>query len=332
MPFIQALGYDMSNPDEVTPEYTCDIGTKKGEKIDYAIMKDGKPILLIECKKWDTDLAQHYGQLIRYFHVSPAKFGILTNGITYWFYTDLETTNKMDEKPFMVIDMRDIQNNQIDELRKFHKIYFDIDNVLSSASELKYTTELKNRLIEEFGNPSDDLVKLLVKKVYEGKITSTLLEYFRGLVQKTITNHINDIISDRLKKAMENHEGEQSEEKKEVKKELPEGVVYMSDDETIVTTQEEIDGFNIVRAILYETVDIERITYRDAQSYFTILFDDNNRKSICRLHFNAKKSNQISVFDRSKSETKYPIDSLSDIYKYSKEIKDIVTFYMGEKK
>ena len=50
MPFLQALGYDVFNPMEVVPEYISDIGTKKGEKIDYAIMKDNTPCILVECK------------------------------------------------------------------------------------------------------------------------------------------------------------------------------------------------------------------------------------------------------------------------------------------
>lgn len=100
MPFINALGYDVFNPLEVLPEMTCDIGTKKGEKIDYAIMKDDQPILLIECKHWKQDLNLHDNQLLRYFNVSKAKFGLLTNGIIYRFYTDLKEPNIMDDKPF----------------------------------------------------------------------------------------------------------------------------------------------------------------------------------------------------------------------------------------
>ena len=93
MPFIQSLGYDVFNPIEVVPEYITDIGTKKGEKIDYAIFKENNPTILIECKHWAQNLNLHDGQLLRYFHVSKAKFGILTNGITYKFYTDLVEPN-----------------------------------------------------------------------------------------------------------------------------------------------------------------------------------------------------------------------------------------------
>src|SRR5215207_4868836 len=89
MPFIQMMGYDVFNPLEVVPEFIADIGIKKGEKVDYAIIKDGNPIVLIECKHWSADLNPHNSQLFRYFHTTSAKFGILTNGIVYRWYTDL---------------------------------------------------------------------------------------------------------------------------------------------------------------------------------------------------------------------------------------------------
>jgi len=116
MPFIQTLGYDVFNPTEVVPEYISDIGTKKGEKIDYAILKDGVPAILIECKHWAQDLVIHNNQILRYFNVSKAKFGVLTNGINYKFYSDLEEPNKMDEKPFLEFNICEMKDNQVEEL------------------------------------------------------------------------------------------------------------------------------------------------------------------------------------------------------------------------
>src|ERR1043165_6808676 len=124
MPFIQTLGYDVFNPNEVTPELVADIGTKQGEKIDYAIIHNGEPIILIECKSHTAQLSvNNASQLFRYFHTSKARFSILTNGIEYRFYTDLVTPNKMDEKPFFVFNITEIKDNQIEELQKFHKTY-----------------------------------------------------------------------------------------------------------------------------------------------------------------------------------------------------------------
>lgn len=100
MPFIQILGYDVFDPFEVNPEFIADLGIKKGEKVDYAIMKDGEPII-VECKHHLEKLDPHNSQLFRYFHVCKAKFGLLTNGLVYRFYTDLNDANKMDEKAIL---------------------------------------------------------------------------------------------------------------------------------------------------------------------------------------------------------------------------------------
>jgi len=334
MPMLQALGYDVFNPLEVVPEFICDIGTKKGEKIDYAIMSNNEPILLIECKHWNQALTLHDNQLLRYFHVSKAKFGLLTNGIIYRFYTDLETPNKMDEKPFLEINMQDLKSHQIDELKKFHKAYFDVDNILSSASELKYTSELKNLINVEFSNPSPEFVKIFAKQVYDGTITQKVLDQFTGLVRKSISSLISDTISDRLKTALKTEAAQENEvlsdNKESTPTVLPEGTVFMSDDKKIVTLQDEVDGFNIVRAILYEVVDITRVVDRDTNSYFGILFDDNNRRPICRLYFNSPTKRYFATFDENKVETKNEITSLNDIYKYAKELKGVVEYYLNQ--
>ncbi len=326
MPFINALGYDVFNPLEVVPEMTCDIAMKKGEKIDYAVMKDGTPILLIECKHWAQDLSLHDNQLIRYFNVSEAKFGLLTNGIIYRFYTDLIEPNKMDSKPFLEVDITDIKDAQIEELKKFHKSYFDVENVLSSASELKYTGELKAIIANEFANPSADFVKFFAKQVYDGMITSKLLEQFTMLTKKSISTYINDLISDRLKSALKT---EVAQEQQEMHSETEPSTVESKDDK-IVTTEEEIESYLVVKSILRPLVDISRIVYRDAQTYFAILLDDNNRKPICRMYFNGISKKYISTFDENKKETKHEITSLNDIYNFSNELSDINNVYDGK--
>lgn len=328
MPFINALGYDVFNPLEVIPEMTCDIAMKKGEKIDYAIMKDGEPILLIECKHWQQDLNIHDNQLMRYFNVSKAKFGLLTNGIIYRFYTDLLEPNKMDEKPFLEVDITDIKESQIEELKKFHKSYFDIDNILSSASELKYMGELKNIMSQEFGNPSPELVKFFAKQVYDGIITAKLLEQFTVLTKRSIASYINDIISDRLKSALKTeNDNDIIEQASHSKQDVENGESSNGEENKIVTTEEEIESYLIVKSILRPYVDISRVVYRDAQSYFAILLDDNNRKPICRMYFNSISKKYIATFDAQKKETKHEISSLNDIYNYSQELIDVVKGY-----
>ncbi|HPS40086.1 MAG TPA: type I restriction endonuclease [Candidatus Cloacimonadota bacterium] len=319
MPFIMALGYDVFNPLEVVPEYICDIGTKKGEKIDYAIMKDGNPMILVECKHWGHVLNVHEGQLLRYFHVSKARFGILTNGIIYRFYTDLKDPNKMDEKPFFEIDLSDIRENQIDELKKFHKSYFDLDNILSTASELQYTNQLKSLVKEELSNPSEQLVRLFTTQVYSGKLMPKIVEQFTELVRKSISSVISDIITERLKTAI-NKESEKpeltpdDEEKSSIK------------DDGVNTTLEEMEAFYVVKAILSQKVAVNRIVHRDTKSYFGILLDDNNRKPICRLYLEGNKKSLVT-FGEGRTEQKHPLESLDEIYRYAQELLDAAGLY-----
>ncbi|MCD8042671.1 MAG: type I restriction enzyme HsdR N-terminal domain-containing protein [Tannerellaceae bacterium] len=321
LPFINALGYDVFNPMEVLPEFICDIGTKKGEKIDYAIIKDDEPIILIECKHCGQDLNLHDNQLLRYFHVSKAKFGILTNGIVYKFYTDLEKENIMDKKPFFEFNFLDIKDEHIEEIRKFHKSYFDLNNIINTASELKYTNELKQLLRTEFETPSVDFVKYFAKQVYDGMITPKVFEQFDLLLKSAMRQWKNDIVNDRFKAALSNNQKQQKVEDEQLQEENP-------DNPLIVTTEEELQGFYIVRSILYgEIDDIERIQHRDTQSYFGILLDDNNRKPICRLHLNGNRK-YIETFDENKKGTKSLIERIDDIYEFSDLIKSTLSNYI----
>ena len=147
MPFIAALGYNVFDPREVVPEFTADVGIKKGEKVDYAVIRDGKPIMLFECKKAGSVLVDsHASQLFRYFTVTPAKIGVLTNGIEYRFFTDLEEPNKMDPKPFLVFDLMECNEFLVGEVKKLARESFDVSVLVGAASELKYTREFKRFL------------------------------------------------------------------------------------------------------------------------------------------------------------------------------------------
>lgn len=305
MPFIQLLGYDVFDPFEVNPEFVADIGIKKGEKVDYAIIKDGKPCMLIECKHYSEKLDPHNSQLFRYFHTTDAKFGLLTNGLNFRFYTDLVTPNKMDDKPFFEFNIAEIKDNEIAELKKFHKSYFDVSNISSAASELKYLNELRNHLVAEMNTPSDDFVRYFAKKVYPGQVNQKVLELFTGLTKKAFNLLINDLINDRLKTALKTEEAK-SEPLTEQGVETPVT--------SVETTQEEMEGFMILKSILRQKLDVKRIFLRDAQSYCAILIDDNNRKAVCRLYFNGKKK-AIAILDADKTFPKIEINTLDDIYK-----------------
>jgi len=322
MPFLQSLGYDVFNPLEVVPEFVADLGIKKGEKIDYAIFKDGNPTILVECKDWRQNLNVHDGQLLRYFHVSKAKFGLLTNGIVYRFYSDLVMPNKMDEKPFLEFNITEIKDNQIEELKKFHKANFDAESIVNTASELKFMNELKYLLNKELTEPTPEFVKYFAKQVYPSVVTAKILEQFTELLKKSIQYYISDLITDRLKNALSKEdEKNKFESLNEISAEQ-----NLEDISKINTTEEELEGFLIVKTILRQRIPATRVTFRDAQSYFAIFLDDNNRKVVCRLYLNGGKK-FIGLFDENKKETKNEIETLDDIFKYAAELLKTIEMY-----
>ncbi len=330
MPFIQnVLGYDVFDPLEVVPEFVCDVGTKKGEKIDYAILKDGHIQILIESKKVGEPLnINHASQLFRYFHVTTARISILTNGQVYRFFTDLDAPNKMDEKPFLEFDLLDIDDHVVPELQKLTKSAFDVDSIISAAGELKYVGQIKRELATQFQQPDDDFVRFFASRVYEGAITQKVREQFALLTRKATMQFLSDQINERLKSAISGSNQPiivNNTQPVEVPKAEPSQIEIVEKD-LVITTVEEIEGYNIIKAIVRTEVDVKRIAARDTQSYFGILLDDNNRKPIARLHFN-RAQKYIGTFDADKKETRHPIDTLDDIFGFADVLKAAAKAY-----
>jgi hypothetical protein len=329
LPFISALGYDIFNPQEVVPEFIADVGTKKGEKVDYAIKRDGEVILLIECKQAKTDLNQAVmNQLYRYFSVTKARIAILTNGVAYWFYSDLVAPNKMDARPFLELDLSDPRPGALSEVKKLAKDEFDLDKMLSAANELKYTSEFNKIMATQMENPEEDFVRFFYSRALPGaRFTAAAREQFTPLVARAFQQLVSDRISDRLRNALA------SETKTLERKEASQDTQTQQIDEKdgIVTTEEELEAFRIVRAIACKHVLPERVAPRDTKSYFGVLLDDSNRKPICRLWFNSKQK-YIGVFGADKIETRIPIDMLADIYKHADKILSAIENYEGQRR
>lgn len=325
MPLIQALGYDIFNPEELVPEFIADVGIKKGEKIDYAIMDGLNPVILIEAKCVHEKLHKHDSQLFRYFGTTKAKFAILTNGIEYKFFTDLDEPNKMDEKPFFIFNLLEPRDNHLLELAKFRKNFFNIENVLTTASELKYTNEIKKFLTQQWDEPDEEFIKLILNDVYQGVKTKKVIDNFREIVKKSLTQFINEKVNDKLQKALSSTDGNESLKIQEndenriptKEDELIDELEKVSDEPLIVTTEEEIEGYVLIKLMLKENMAANRIYYRDNKSYFNVLIDDNIRKWICRLGFNTSNK-YIQLNDEMK--TTYKLESVNDILLYKDEI------------
>lgn len=312
MPFLQALGYNVFNPSEVVPEFTADVGTKKGEKVDYAVCTEGKVSILVECKPASSDLTiNHASQLFRYFSVTDARIAILTNGVIFKFFSDIDSPNKMDDKPFFTLDMESVKKADLRTLANFVKGNFNIDTIVAEAGNLKMQSLVAKELEKEFAEPSEEFIRLVANRVHEGRVTASIKESFKSLIVASINGLIRDKVNDRLTSALHASNPGDGEED-----DAPPATL---DSDGVITTQDEIDGFNIVRAIGSRAVDPSRIVMRDAKSYCAVLLDDNNRKTIARLHFNSPTSRYVGTFS-DKDETRHSVEGPVDLYKFEKQI------------
>lgn len=334
MPFIQILGYNVFDPLEVTPELIADIGTKKGEKVDYAILKDGKPIILFECKRSGGDLSiNNAAQLFRYFHVTAARFGVLTNGLTYRFFTDLEQPNKMDEKPFFEFNILDFKERDVDELKKFAKSVFDLDTILTTANELKYTRVIQSKLSEWMTTPSEDFVRLASSELLGTKrFTPQVKDLFTAITKRAFEQLIGERINERLKGAMapesitiaDRAAPPPTQPAAEIQ-----SAANSSAEPAVVTSAEELEAFHTVRAILRGVVPAKRVFIRDAQSYCAVLLDDNNRKPICRLRFNNAHKLKLGTFNEKREEIIVDLEVVEDIFNHGDQIKGTAASYLS---
>lgn len=323
LPFLQTLGFDVFNLDEVIPEFIADVGTKKGEKVDFAVKIDGKIAMLIEAKPVNSKLGDvQYNQLFRYFSVTEARLAILTNGREAWFFSDTDEPNKMDKRPFFKFDFQNFDRDQVEELARFQKPNFAIDAIVEAASNLKYTRAAANYLRKQLDDPDDDFIRLVGRQIHDGAITKGVSEQLRPAVQAALDEVIRDRIQDKLGVTF-------SGEKKAAPEpeEAPSAPIAANTDDDIVTTDEEIAGHLIVRAIGARHVPVDRIAIRDAKSYCAILMDDNNRKPICRLYFNSATTRHVGVFDAEKNEAKHKVTGPEDLYQFADQLEAIIKAY-----
>ncbi|AFY69992.1 Restriction endonuclease, type I, EcoRI, R subunit/Type III [Thalassoporum mexicanum PCC 7367] len=335
MPFIQALGYNVFNIMEVCPEYTADYPGLKGKKVDYAILMEGKPVILFECKWCGETLEnpRHSSQLHAYFHVTEAKFGVLTNGIIYRFYTDIEKDNVMDEKPFFEFNLLEFTDASVNELKRFSKTGFNPDELGDAARDLLYTKGIKRIMAEQFTNPDNEFVKFFAKQVYSGRLTENVVEKFAVLTKKSLKEFINDRIADRLQSVIDlpdpdaNEKDTESDEESELESEPSNG---------IVTTEAEMQSYYIVKSILGGMVDTERIQHKDTRSYFGINLDGKATKTICRVRIYEDSANQesvgsIDILDEDKKEGYCALNGLDDLYSLAPQLKARLASLLGGK-
>ena len=323
MPFFQMLGYDVFNPTEFVPEYTADVGIKKGERVDYAILVDGAPLILVECKPYNANLDQYTSQLFRYFSTVPkAKFGILTDGITYRFYTDFERQNILDERAFLEFSLSNMKDSHIKQLAKFQRSIIDVNGILSSAETMMYATSIKEWLTRQFEKPEDDLIRLILAEIYKGRQTQKAIDEFRGLIEASIEQFQVDLLNSRFRTAMQ----EATETVNEVSSEKEEDI-EIDKSNTMEITIEEIEAFAIVKSILHDVCDINKLTLRPTDRYVVVDYENNSWKRIIRFWFSGRNK-YVTTPDENKTPIRYDVNSVNDIYKIADTIREVCKRYI----
>lgn len=307
LPFLRALGYDVFNPSEVKAEFTADVGTKKGEKVDYALCVNGEVTVLVECKPVSSELSiKHASQLFRYFAATNARLSLLTNGVIYKFFTDSDKANMMDEAPFFTFNLDDYRKSDLRNLAAFQKCEFDVDRIVAQAGTLKLQSQVMAELKNEFAYPSDEFVRVIALRLHDGILTKPVRDRYQAAMSVGIDALIRQRIDERLQSAMSRIDEPAV---------LAEAETPVRADE-IETTQVEVDGFNIIRAICSKLVSPDRIVMRDAKSYCAILLDDNNRRTIARMHFNSPTARYLGVF-AGKDEERRAVSGPVEIYQHA---------------
>jgi len=324
LPFFQMLGYDIFNPTEFVPEFTADVGVKKGEKVDYAIVIDGRPVILVECKQVGEKLDKHASQLFRYFGTTTARFGILTDGIIYKFYTDLNEQNKMDLEPFLVFSVLDIPEHSIPELKRFTRKSLNVESAYIAAIELKYTNKIKELLQKLRVEPTPSFVKYVMGEIYIGKQTTKAVDNFKDIVKRGFNQYISDNIRDTLKNAMKSQDSTD-----EPVVETVNAAPAENDMEGILTplTQEEMEAFSIIKSILREECDVSRLSCRNGTQYVSVIIDGGSRKRICRFWFKRKRKS-ITIMGENRTPVRFDVPTLDAIYQHSDMIKKALNLYL----
>lgn len=323
LPFLRELmGYDTANPAEVKAEYTADIGAKRGEKIDLAILNEGHEIIMIECKPVQSELSSnHISQLYRYFNITDSEIGILTNGLIYQFYTDSIKPGQMDKSPFLEVDLLDLSEKEITELKKFTKTNFDISKIKSKVDDLKYAHDIHKILSDEIESPSEDFVRVITKQAYSGVFTKNVKDKFYKIIKNEFKEVINEKVEIRLNNALEKNNTSE--------------VPVDSNDDGIITTKEEFEGYYIIKSIASKIVDPERIHIRDFKTYCNVLLDNNKYYPLIRMYFNNPNKLRIALFDDfetgnhgKKKFNYYNISNVNEIYNYEESIIKTINIYL----
>jgi hypothetical protein len=297
-PFLEVLGY--SRIDDIATEINAGWG-KKNDKADIGLIVRGKtPEIIIECKKYGKKLTdKEASQLNNYFiNTKGSKFGILTNGTEWRFYSINEASKdmKLYDVPFMVIDLMEIEESTFDFLSKIHKSNIDINELHDEAQEIYFLKGFAEALSSELSDPSDDFIKAIFCRMEGKRMTDQIKLKIKNLIT---SNAVQDAMP------------------KMIEQESKNGSV-------VITTAEELKIYHAVKTTLLNSlkkIDADRISYRDQKNSFNIIVDDNNKKTIAKLT-SSKGKYSIEI-----NGNKFDVNGIESIVALRKQLVDATAVY-----
>lgn len=191
LPVLGLLGYDYTNPYEVYPEHAATFGAGEVARVDLAVLRDGQPVIAIECKATGADLANGRGQLARYFNALPsAKLGIMTNGIVFEFFVDSTEPNIMDDEPFMTLDLETVArvgvtDEVLESLASVTKELYDPDLIAEAAHVQLVKKRLRTIFVEEAKGPSEEFCRYALAKAGLANVRKSAIERYYAPLIKT---------------------------------------------------------------------------------------------------------------------------------------------------
>jgi len=308
-PFLTALGYDVTNPDIVQPEHHADFSDKYQNKVDYAILHNGVPVIAIESKKVGAVLKDDRGQLKSYFNACPSvKLGILTDGIKYEFYADSDKPNMMDETSFLKLDLAviakegAIDDNTLGGIASIRYGSFNPEDVGAEAKRKLLLEQVVTTLKRFKSEPSDDFIRFMLEQSEIGnkfgKLTQKVVDANRDIVRKAMEEFVAREALARLGYAKKDVVPTPPERQEQVGA-TPQ-VVAEPQEEVITPSDVELNVFNYARNRLIflcrnETLfqEVEKIAYRKTKGSFRVFYARPNNGSL--LDYREHKDGKVLV-------------------------------------
>lgn len=307
VPFLSLLGYDVHDPTELQPEYIADFAKKRSggpsEKVDYAIRRDNVPVIFIECKAVDCDPSAHSGQLARYFNATTSvPIAIITNGLRYMFFTDLEEKNILSERPFFQFNILEFTTNDAEVLESFGRARYDPATIRERVEEIIYAFKINAYIGEVLRSPSESFTRFVLSELnlFSGgkKLTAKLIEKFIPTIRRAVQTTLLDMATRSIREQAEAPLAAVAAAPVVAPPPVapaPEAAVVSppaakAANSAVVTTAEELEAFEIVRQMCADSplAAGATIQYRDTVAYFAINAG-SVRKTFVRLYFGGRR-------------------------------------------